>query len=59
MRSMTRSRPAGSWSGAGVGKLAHVTAYLTMRSILFAGDDYEEVATKVTGTLSDWGCWDA
>jgi hypothetical protein len=30
-----------------------------MGLVLFAGDDYEEVATKVTGSLSDWGCWDA
>jgi hypothetical protein len=22
-------------------------------------DDYEEVATKVTGSLDRWGCWDA
>jgi hypothetical protein len=42
------------------GKLpAHVTAYLTMALCLFADDDYEEVATKVTGSLSRWGCWDA
>jgi hypothetical protein len=42
------------------GKLpAHVTAYLTMALCLFADDDYEEVATKVTGSLSEWGCWDA
>ena len=42
------------------GKLpAHVTAYLTMGLCLFAEDDYEEVATKVTGALSRWGCWDA
>jgi hypothetical protein len=41
------------------GKLpAHVTAYLTMGLCLFAEDDYEEVATKVTGALSRWGCWD-
>jgi hypothetical protein len=38
---------------------AHVTAYLTMGLCLFAKDDYEEVATKVTGSLSAWGCWDA
>jgi len=38
------------------GKLpAHVVAYLTMAMCLFADDDYEEVATKVTGALSDWG----
>ncbi len=42
------------------GKLpAHVTAYLTMALCLFAQGDYEEVATKVTGSLSAWGCWDA
>jgi hypothetical protein len=42
------------------GKLpAHVVAYLTMGLCLFAEDDYEEVATKVTGSLSRWGCWDA
>ena len=42
------------------GKLPpHVVAYLTMAMCLFAEDDYEEVATKVTGSLSDWGCWDA
>ena len=34
------------------GKLpAHVTAYLTMALCLFPEDDYEEVATKVTGAL--------
>jgi hypothetical protein len=38
---------------------AHVTAYLTMALCLFADDDYEEVATKVTGSLLRWGCWDA
>jgi hypothetical protein len=42
------------------GKLPpHVTAYLTMAMCLFGEDDYEEVATKVTGSLSAWGCWDA
>jgi transposase IS4-like protein/DDE family transposase len=42
------------------GKLpAHVTAYLTLGLCLFADDDYEEVAIKVTGSLDRWGCWDA
>ena len=42
------------------GKLpAHVTAYLTMALCLFGDDDYEEVTTKVTGSLDRWGCWDA
>jgi hypothetical protein len=38
---------------------AHVAAYLTMGLCLFPDDDYEEVATKVTGSLDRWGCWDA
>lgn len=37
----------------------HVVAYLTMALCLFRDDDYEEVATKVTGALSRFGCWDA
>src|SRR5436190_2909433 len=42
------------------GKLPpHVVAYLTMALSLFPDDDYEEVATKVTGALSRFGCWDA
>ena len=42
------------------GKLpAHVVAYLVMAMWLFSSDDYEEVATKVTGALDRWGCWDA
>jgi transposase IS4-like protein/DDE family transposase len=42
------------------GKLpAHVVAYLTLALCLFAEDDYEEVATRVTGSLDRWGCWDA
>src|SRR4029450_11258097 len=40
------------------GKLpAHVTTYLTLALALFADDDYEEVATKVTGSLDRFGCW--
>jgi hypothetical protein len=42
------------------GKLpAHVITYLTLALCLFAEDDYEEVATKVTGSLDRFGCWDA
>lgn len=37
----------------------HVVAYLTMGLCLFGDDDYEEVALKVTGSLSRFGCWDA
>src|ERR1035437_6074853 len=48
----------GVWCGAAArgGKLpAHVTAYLTMALCLFWQDDYEEVATKVTGSPDRWG----
>jgi hypothetical protein len=38
---------------------AHVVAYLTMGLCLFPDDDYTEVATKVTGSLSRFGCWNA
>jgi hypothetical protein len=42
------------------GKLpARVVAYLTMAMWLFPDEDYEEVATKVTGSLSKFGVWDA
>src|SRR3954462_7629326 len=42
------------------GKLpAHVVTYLTLALSLFPDDDYREVATKVTGSLDRWGCWDA
>jgi hypothetical protein len=42
------------------GKLpAHVTAYLTLGLALFSDEDYTEVATKVTGSLDRFGCWDA
>jgi hypothetical protein len=36
-----------------------VVAYLTMALCLFTEDDYTEVATKVTGSLDRWGCWNA
>ena len=38
---------------------AHVITYLTLALSLFPDDDYTEVATKVTGSLDRWGCWDA
>jgi len=42
------------------GKLpAHVMTYLTLALSLFPDDDYTEVATRVTGSLDRWGCWDA
>jgi hypothetical protein len=29
-----------------------------MALALFADDDYEEAAARLTGTLASWGCWD-
>jgi hypothetical protein len=36
----------------------HVMVYLVMALALFADDDYEEVAARLTETLTSWGCWD-
>lgn len=42
------------------GKLPpHVMVYFAMAMALFAGDDYEEVAARLAGTLGSWGCWEA
>src|SRR5439155_12300202 len=38
---------------------AHVITYLTLALSLFPDDDYTEVATKVTGSLDRWKCWNA
>jgi len=38
---------------------AHVITYLTLGLCLFPDDDYEEVATRVTGSLDRWNCWNA
>lgn len=41
------------------GKLPpHLMVYFVMALALFADDDYEEVAVRLTETLSMWGCWD-
>jgi hypothetical protein len=41
------------------GKLPpHVMLYFAMALALFAEEDYEEVAARLTETLSSWGCWD-
>jgi hypothetical protein len=41
------------------GKLPpHVMVYFAMAMALFSDDDYEEVAARLGGTLSAWGCWD-
>jgi hypothetical protein len=40
------------------GKLPpHVMVYFVMALALFAEEDYEEVATRLTETLQGWGCW--
>jgi hypothetical protein len=41
------------------GKLPpHVMVYFVMALALFADDDYEEVAARLSETLRGWGCWD-
>jgi Insertion element 4 transposase N-terminal/Transposase DDE domain len=41
------------------GKLPpHVMVYFVMAMALFADDDYEEIAARLTDTLAAWGCWD-
>jgi hypothetical protein len=40
------------------GKLPHVMIYFAMTLALFAEEDYEEVAARLTETLASWGCWD-
>jgi len=37
----------------------HVMVYFAMAMALFADDDYEEVAVRLTETLASWGCWDS
>jgi transposase IS4-like protein len=40
------------------GKLPpHVMVYFVMALALFADEDYEEVAARLTETLRGWGCW--
>jgi hypothetical protein len=41
------------------GKLPpHVMVYFAMALALFAEEDYEEVAARLTEVLASWGCWD-
>ena len=50
---------AGKGARRSDGKLPpHVVVYLVMALALFADEDYEEVATRLTETLASWGCWD-
>src|SRR5260370_25631806 len=40
------------------GKLPpHVMTYFAMELALFADDDYEEVAVRLTESLREWGGW--
>src|SRR5450755_3807509 len=50
---------AGKQARRSDGKLPpHVMVYFVMGLALFADDDYEEVAARLTETLASWGCWD-
>src|SRR5487761_1377943 len=50
---------AGKQAKRSDGKLPpHVMIYFVMALALFADDDYEEVAARLTETLTAWGCWD-
>ena len=49
---------AGKGARRAGGKLPpHVMVYLVMALALFADDDYEEVAARLTEVLQGWGCW--
>jgi Insertion element 4 transposase N-terminal len=59
MLSMPRSRRRARAQKRSDGKLPpHVVVYLVMALALFADEDYEEVAARLTETLASWGCWD-
>src|SRR5712672_2542783 len=49
---------AGKQARRSDGKLPpHVMVYFVMALALFADDDYEEVAARLTEALRGWGCW--
>jgi transposase IS4-like protein/DDE family transposase len=49
---------AGKGARRAGGKLPpHVMVYFVMALALFAGEDYEEVAVRLSETLAGWGCW--
>ena len=51
---------AGKGARRARGKLPpHVMVYFVMALALFADDDYEEVAARLTQTLRGWDCWEA
>ncbi len=50
---------AGKGARRSDGKLPpHVMVYFAMALALFAEEDYEEVAARLTETLASWGCWE-
>src|SRR5260370_28206500 len=50
---------AGKGARRSDGKLPpHVMVYFAMALALFAEEDYEEGAARLTETLASWGCWD-
>jgi len=50
---------AGKGARRARGKLPpHVMVYFVMALALFADDDYEEVAARLTETLRGWDCWE-
>jgi hypothetical protein len=52
-------RAAGRGARRSDGKLPpHVMVYFAMALALFAEEDYEEVAARLTETLASWGCWE-
>lgn len=53
---ITVSRRGAKRSG---GKLPpHVMVYYALALALFPDEDYEEVFTRLSATLTSWGCWD-
>ena len=51
---------AGKGARRARGKLPpHLMVYFVMALALFADDDYEEVAARLTETLRGWDCWEA
>ena len=50
---------AGKGAKRSDGKLpAHVMVYFAMARALLAKEVYEEVAVRLTETLTSWDCWD-
>src|ERR1039458_4198052 len=59
MLSMRRSRRRAKPRSARTGSCRPMSwSYFAMALALFAEEDYEEVAARLTETLVSWGCWD-